>query len=518
MSLMTQMRRFTIRTRMRGAIAVVMVLLATVGGAGLYGMVFTQQALDAFRHHAYEELRSLNHLSQQLSAVRRHENTMVMQAGQAEAVGTAAEQWRSRVAAVREAAQAMLAGEEDADNALVRDLLTQLQGYEQGMAGAVPRLASGELAGPQALEALAPVLGGLQRMEDIGARLDQSLQAEATASADEQQEITQRTRLLFGLAVVVALLIVAPTTVLNEHAITSPLSRAVDVANGIAAGRLQQHIPTGGRDETADLMRALQAMQASLRSMVAEVRSSADSISVASSQIASGNMDLSSRTENTATSLQETASSVEQLTANVRQSAESANAANALAQGAARAAERGGRIVGEVVTNMGEIGATSRRINDITGVIDSIAFQTNILALNAAVEAARAGEQGRGFAVVAAEVRSLAQRSATAAREIKQLITTSGDTVASGTRLVEEAGAAMQEIQSSVQKVFETITEISRASSEQSTGIGQVNQAVNGLDQMTQQNAALVEQSAAAASSLEDQAQKLTRSMAAFQI
>src|SRR5690606_16944813 len=242
----------------------------------------------------------------------------------------------------------------------------------------------------------------------------------------------------------------------------------------------------------------------------------ADSIAVASSQIASGNMDLSSRTESTASSLQQTSNSMEQLTGTVQHSAESARQANALAQGAATAAHRGNSIVTEVVSNMDEIDSTSKRINDIIGVIDGIAFQTNILALNAAVEAARAGEQGRGFAVVAGEVRSLAQRSATAAREIKQLILASGEKVASGTRLVHDAGTAMQEIITSVQRVSDIIDEISSASTQQSQGIGQVNQAVSDLDHMTQQNAALVEQSAAAAASLKDQAQSLTQAMAAF--
>ncbi|MFN3888658.1 MAG: methyl-accepting chemotaxis protein [Aquabacterium sp.] len=518
MSWMMQMRRFTIRTRMRGAIAVVMLLLAAVGGAGLYGMVYTQDALDQFRHHAYEEQRSLTLVSQQLAQLRRHESTMLLHAGQAALVNGALEKWSRSLEALREAAGKMQAGESDADNAAVNDLVSAVQRYEATVKQVAPKLVAGGLAAEEVTQTFGAVLEQAAAIDEQAARLATALESEAAEVAEAQQALTEKTRLVFGLAVLAALLVVAPTTILNEHAITAPLAQAVSVADGIAAGKLHQAIPTDGGDETAALMRALQSMQAALRAMVAEVRSSADSISVASSQIASGNMDLSSRTENTASSLQETASSVEELTANVRQSAEAAGMANELAQGAARAAERGGQIVGEVVTNMGAIDATSRRINDIIGVIDGIAFQTNILALNAAVEAARAGEQGRGFAVVAAEVRSLAQRSATAAREIKQLITTSGETVASGTRLVEEAGAAMQEIQTSVRKVFETITEISRAASEQSTGIGQVNQAVAGLDQMTQQNAALVEESAAAASSLEEQAQKLTRSMATFQI
>ncbi|MDE1998813.1 MAG: HAMP domain-containing protein [Burkholderiales bacterium] len=322
----------------------------------------------------------------------------------------------------------------------------------------------------------------------------------------------------FVAAVILSILIVAPLTILNQISICHPIERARQMALGIAQGNLEHRMAIFGSDEPAQLLAALNEMQESLKSIVGEVRHSADSIAIASTEIASGNMDLSSRTESTASSLQETASSMAQLTETVRHSADSASQANQLASGAAHAAERGSAIVSEVVNNMGEIDSTSKRINDIISVIDGIAFQTNILALNAAVEAARAGEQGRGFAVVAGEVRSLAQRSATAAKEIKHLILASSEKVESGTRLVHDAGAAMQEILSSVQRVSDIISEITTASNEQSHGIGQVNQAVTSLDQMTQQNAALVEQSAAAAASLKDQASKLTQSMAVFRI
>ncbi|EER57937.1 methyl-accepting chemotaxis sensory transducer [Acidovorax delafieldii 2AN] len=243
-----------------------------------------------------------------------------------------------------------------------------------------------------------------------------------------------------------------------------------------------------------------------------------DSITTASAEIAGGNQDLSARTEATASSLAQTAQSMEQLTATVRQSADAARQANQLAGSAAEVAARGGRVVGEVVTTMGDINQSSRKIADIIGVIDSIAFQTNILALNAAVEAARAGEQGRGFAVVAGEVRSLAGRSAAAAREIKQLIGASVERVESGARLVQDAGTTMDEIVGSVKRVGDIIGEITAASSEQSDGIGQVNTAVNQLDQMTQQNAALVEESAAAAQSLRDQATRLAGAVQVFKL
>jgi methyl-accepting chemotaxis protein len=285
----------------------------------------------------------------------------------------------------------------------------------------------------------------------------------------------------------------------------------------IADGDLSADVRADAGDHHS-LLAAVAGMSSKLRGTVAAIRQATDSISTASTEIASGNQDLSTRTEHTASNLQQTASSMEQLTGTVRQSADAARQANQLASSAASAAQRGGNIVSQVVVNMDEINTASRKINEIIGVIDGIAFQTNILALNAAVEAARAGEQGRGFAVVAGEVRSLAQRSANAAKEIKSLINASSEKVESGSKLVQDAGGAMSEIVSGVQRVTDIIGEITAASAEQSSGIGQVNTAVTQLDQMTQQNAALVEESAAAAESLREQAARLAEAVAIFRL
>jgi methyl-accepting chemotaxis protein len=303
-----------------------------------------------------------------------------------------------------------------------------------------------------------------------------------------------------------------------SRSIVGPVDEARHFATRIADGDLTHRLEVSGRDEVAEMGLALQRMQASLATIVGQVHQASENIQVASSEVASGNADLSQRTEQTASNLQQAASSMTQLTGTVKQSADSARQANQLACSAAEVAQRGGHVVSQVVSTMDEITASSRKIGDIIGVIDGIAFQTNILALNAAVEAARAGEQGRGFAVVAAEVRSLAQRSAEAAREIKGLIGSSVDKVEAGSRLVADAGATMTEIVGSVQRVTDIIGEITAASSEQSDGIGQVNHAVTQLDQMTQQNAALVEQSAAAAESLKDQAARLSQVVASFQL
>jgi len=300
--------------------------------------------------------------------------------------------------------------------------------------------------------------------------------------------------------------------------ITRPMAAAVAAAERIAEGDLTVTLHAEGRDETAQLLNALNTMKDKLSDVVGAVRRNADSVALASAEIAQGNQDLSSRTEQQASALEETAASMEELGSTVSQNAENARQGNQLAMGASTVAIKGGEVVGQVVETMKGINDSSKRIVDIISVIDGIAFQTNILALNAAVEAARAGEQGRGFAVVASEVRSLAQRSADAAKEIKSLISTSVERVESGTALVDQAGATMQEVVSAIRRVTDIMGEISSASSEQSSGVAQVGEAVTQMDQTTQQNAALVEESAAAAESLRQQALQLVQIVSIFKL
>jgi methyl-accepting chemotaxis protein len=360
---------------------------------------------------------------------------------------------------------------------------------------------------PASQEYIAAMKAFLDHQRDA---IDASAQGiDATAVQARWQGIT-----IGGLALLFGALFAWALT----RSITRPIDHAVRVADAVAEGDLSRSVAVEGRDEMAHLMRSLGTMNSNLRTLVGQVRSSTDSIGTASTEIASGNHDLSTRTEEAASSLQQTASSMEQLTGAVRQSADAASQANQLATSAAEVAARGGTVVSQVVSTMDDINSASRKISDIIGVIDGIAFQTNILALNAAVEAARAGEQGRGFAVVASEVRSLAQRSAEAAKEIKSLIGASVDRVEAGARLVSAAGTTMSEIVGSVQRVSDIVGEITAGATEQSDGIAQVNVAVGQLDQMTQQNAALVEQSAAAAQSLREQAARLSEVVGSFRL
>ena len=305
---------------------------------------------------------------------------------------------------------------------------------------------------------------------------------------------------------------------LFARSITLPLAEALTVTRAVAAGNLEVAVPVRGSNEIGQLMSALSVMRQHLAEVVGSVRRNAESVAVASAEIASGNADLSARTEAQAAALEQTAASMEELSQTVRSTADNAGQANRLASGASGIAARGGEVVGQVVDTMHGIEESSRRIAEIIGVIDSIAFQTNILALNAAVEAARAGDQGRGFAVVASEVRSLAHRSAEAAREIKELISASAERVGRGAELVSQAGTTMAEVVNAIQRVTEIVSEISTATAEQSSGVSQVGDAVRQMDQTTQQNAALVEQSAAAADSLKSQSRQLVEAVAMFRI
>ncbi|MDB5945869.1 MAG: mcp36H, partial [Ramlibacter sp.] len=322
---------------------------------------------------------------------------------------------------------------------------------------------------------------------------------------------------LVGVCVAGVLLGILFAWVITES-ITRPIRDAVATARRVADGDLTVDVQTGGKDETGQLLQALSDMTNNLRTLVGEVAAGAHTVSDSSEQIAQGNIDLSQRTEEQASTLEETASSLEELTSTVTQNAENAKQASQLAVGASEVARKGGEVVGQVVSTMTGISESSRKIADIIGVIDGIAFQTNILALNAAVEAARAGEQGRGFAVVAAEVRNLAQRSAAAAREIKSLIGDSTTKVDAGTKLVDAACRTLQEIVTSVRKVSDLIAEIAAASQEQSSGIGQVNTAVTQMDQVVQQNASLVEEATAATESMKDQAGSLLHMVSRFKL
>lgn len=389
--------------------------------------------------------------------------------------------------------------------------------YSAGLSSFMKMVAAGERRGATALlhsslrEDIRLFREGMWQMTVLGGQLMNKSSLEIHADYRSGFVLIS---CIAGAAMLLAIAFAVSVT----RSITLPLGQTIDFAHAVAAGDLSSRIAYAARDETGRVVEALQNMNAGLADIVVRVRHSAEAIGVASEEIAAGNLDLSSRTEQQAGSLEETASAMEQLTATVKHNADNSRQASKLAESASQVAIEGGEMVEKVVDTMTRIDASSKKVVDIISVIDTIAFQTNILALNAAVEAARAGEQGRGFAVVASEVRGLAQRSAAAAKEIKELIVDSVSSVDAGMQLVQQAGKTMEMVVESVGKVTGIVTEISEASHEQSVGISEVNRAIVQMDQTTQQNAALVEQAAAAAQSMQDQATSLNRLMSVFRL
>jgi methyl-accepting chemotaxis protein len=517
---MFDLRRFSIRKRLIVSTVAMLAILA-VSALASFGMLrFVSDKYSTLAAKQFEILSLVGDMRHTMGMLRRHEKDVFINMDNEKSMAEHFALWRSTRARIDEhmtAMGALVATEEG--RVMLAAYREQMAAYFTAADPVMKRVTEGGLDSPMAANrmmerAREPFHGAEKALDESGNSLRTALvagKAKISHAAD-----------LAGFSVLgilaVGLVFGTVGSVVMIRSITLPLRSGVALAERVATGDLSAHVDVQGRDEVSALMRALATMNTALTTMVGSVRDTSEQISVASAEVAQGNADLSVRTEQTASSLQQTASSVQQLSGTVRQTADAASQAKSLASSAAGVAGQGGEVVSRVVETMNGIQASSRKIADIIGTIDGIAFQTNILALNAAVEAARAGEQGRGFAVVASEVRGLAQRSADAAREIKALIGASVEKVESGSRLVGDAGQTMNEIVASVQRVAHIIGEISSATHEQSEGIAQVNGSVGSLDGMTQQNAALVEQSAAAAESLRLQAQRLAAAVGSFKL
>ncbi|MDM0027341.1 methyl-accepting chemotaxis protein [Variovorax saccharolyticus] len=514
---MNTLSNLKIGTRLAAGFAAVLLLLALLMGLGLNSLAAIQQRLDGIVTLNNVKVATVNTMLDSIRDIAGYGTQLVLLSDEA-----AMREQMKKVAAARErytVARTTLGKLVVSDEGKSR-----IAKVEQALAVAAPlnekllELAlqnkneeATELVMKKFDPAVRATLAALDEMAAHENRLSEKAMDEAAA------EYRQARKLMLGLGGF-AILMGAAIAWFITRSITRPIGEAVKIAETVAAGDISSRIEVHSKDETGRLMQALKEMNSSLVKIVGEVRSGTDTIATASGQIASGNQDLSSRTEEQASSLEETAASMEELTSTVKQNADNARQANQLAVSASEVAVKGGSVVSQVVDTMGSINASSRKIVDIIGVIDGIAFQTNILALNAAVEAARAGEQGRGFAVVASEVRSLAQRSAAAAKEIKTLIGDSVEKVEEGSKQVAEAGKTMEEIVDSVKRVTDIMGEITAASQEQTSGIEQINQAITQMDQVTQQNAALVEEASAAAQSLQEQAGNLSQVVSVFKL
>ncbi|MFM0114532.1 methyl-accepting chemotaxis protein [Paraburkholderia nemoris] len=504
--------RWSIRTSLTMVGVILVALTVVVGALGLTALNGASQSLDRIARGDLVAIHALDDASAYLlrSRVTLDRVTALSTAGDTEQAKTALDRAQVLLSKSSENWQAFLnAPKNGVDQALLDDLTARRTTLTRD--GVDPEFAALRANDPAAYHAIADtkIPPMFLAYDNVASNVIKAMQQHAVdQQSSAQSNISLMTTLIIGVTVI-ALLLVLGIRLALRGLIVQPLSDATACFERIASGDLSEQINVFSRNEIGRLFAGIKRMQESMATMVTAVHSSTESIDTGAREIAMGNTDLSQRTEQQAASLQETASSMEQLTGTVRQNAENARQASQLAVNASDIATRGGDVVSQVVTTMQDIATSSNKVVDIIGVIEGIAFQTNILALNAAVEAARAGEQGRGFAVVAGEVRSLAQRSASAAKEIKELIGDSVDKVQSGSALVGRAGTTMDEIVQAVRRVTDIMGEISAASEEQSGGIEQVNRAVVQMDEVTQQNAALVEQAAAAAASLEDQTRQL---------
>ena len=514
------LRKYSIRARLIFCMGLVVAIGLTICGGTTTDLLGMRAQFDQFAQREFSAALAMSKLSSSVGHLDGEEKDVLIAIGDAAAVRTHRQGWVSAVELAGQQAKAVQTALEGSEQARLVDTVSQhLQAYAQATGPVFDRIESGAITSAmQAHQALQAAHAELAAAEAPLEQLTQAAEQAATQSRDDM-----RARIWRAIIVLWALLwspgvVFLPLMIFTILSVTVPLRRAEKVADAIARGDLGQSIDVQGDDEIARLESAMSTMQTSLRDMVNTVRDSSSGMLTASTEIAAGNQDLSNRTEQNASNLQSAASSMQQINETVHHSADAARQATELAALACQRAEHGGTVVSEVVANMDQISEASRKISDIIGVIDNIAFQTNILALNAAVEAARAGEQGRGFAVVASEVRNLAQRSAQAAREIKTLIGTSVERVEAGSQRVRDAGSVMQEIVDAIHRVTSAMTGIADATVQQSQGLGQVSESVSQLDQMTQQNAALVEQSAAAADSLKSQANALAQAVARFSL